>query len=78
MGITTTSSPKTGHSLSSRTRCWDCNKPSHAFRMDPNSGNPICADCASRKGLDLPIEQSDDEVGTISPPLRKKGSKKGA
>ena len=70
MGITTTSSAALGHSLSSRTKCWVCNKPSAAFRVHPASGRDICIDCSMREGLDMPIEESNEPIGTIEQPKK--------
>jgi hypothetical protein len=72
VGITTSSSAKSGHSLSQKQLCWDCGKHSAFFMVHPGYGYGLCGDCAKSEGLDVPIEPSDEEIGTIT-----KGKKRG-
>ena len=46
MPIVKTGPNKKGHSLSSKIKCWECNRPSAVFAVSPSSGNNLCADCA--------------------------------
>jgi hypothetical protein len=38
--------------------------------MDPNTNREVCLACAAARGLDMPIEESDEPVGTVEKPKK--------
>ena len=74
MGITTTSNAQQGQSLGTKDSCWECGAHANVFMVHPGYGYGVCPKCAEDIGLFAPVEDADDDIGTITK-AKKRGKK---